>query len=135
MPYFVYSNKIGHRFGLKARKLGGATCVEVHWNRVESGACYVKYEVVLKTASGSSSGYNIGEMTMCSFATFSMLLMFNGQPLSKLLQQMSLQVFLIHQSALHLQFHKGMTPFCGFHSTHYFIYKLVQAKDCLKCHI
>ena len=40
-----------------------------------AGACYVKYEVVLKNASGcneySNSGYNIGEMTICSFLTFS----------------------------------------------------------------
>ena len=62
-------------FGLKAGKIGGAKCIEVKWNKVESGACYVKYEVVLKSASGSNeynnSGYNIGEMTMCSFLTFS----------------------------------------------------------------
>ena len=61
-------------FGLKAGKIGGAKCVEVKWNKVESGACYVKYEVVLKSASGSveyrHSGYNIGEMKMCSFLTF-----------------------------------------------------------------
>ena len=42
---------------------------------MESGACYIKYEVVLKNASGSEeyvkSGYNIGKMTMCSFLTFS----------------------------------------------------------------
>ena len=62
-------------FGLKAGKIGGATCVEVKWNKVESGACYVKYEVLLKNASGSNeygnSGYNIGKMTMCRFATYS----------------------------------------------------------------
>ena len=62
-------------FGLKAGKIGGAKCDEVKWNKVEAGACYVKYEVVLKSASGideySNSGYNIGNMTMCSFLTFS----------------------------------------------------------------
>ena len=62
-------------FGLKAGKLGEAKCVEVKWNKVEAGTCYVKYEVVLKNTSGSNeysnSGYNIGEMTMCSFPTFS----------------------------------------------------------------
>ena len=61
-------------FGLKAAKIAGAKCVEVKWNKVESGACYVKYEVVLKNASGSyeygKAGYNIGEMTMCRFLTF-----------------------------------------------------------------
>ena len=62
-------------FGLKAGKIGGAKCIEVKWNKVESGACYVKYEVVLKSTSGSNeynnSGYNIGNMTMCSFLSFS----------------------------------------------------------------
>ena len=62
-------------FGLKANKIGGAKCVQVKWNKVEAGTCYVKYEVVLKHASGSNeynkSGYNIGNMTMCSFLSFS----------------------------------------------------------------
>ena len=61
-------------FGLTAGKVERAKCVEVKWNKVESGACYVKYEVVLKNASGSNeysfSGYDIGNMTMCSFLTF-----------------------------------------------------------------
>ena len=68
-------SKIGHGFCVKAGKVGGAKCVEVKRNKVESGACYVKYEVVLKSASGSNvyseAGYNIGEMTMCSSLTFS----------------------------------------------------------------
>ena len=67
--------KLDMDFGLKAGKIGGAKCIEVKWNKVESGACYVKYEVVLKSASGSaqysSSAFNIGEMTMCSFLNFS----------------------------------------------------------------
>jgi len=67
--------KLDMDFGLKAGKIGGATCVEVKWKKVESGACYVKYEVVLKNVSGSNeysnSGYNIGKMTMCTFTTFS----------------------------------------------------------------
>ena len=62
-------------FGLKAGKIGGAKCIEVKWNKVESGACYVKYEVVLKNASGSNeysfSGYNIGEIAKCSFLSYS----------------------------------------------------------------
>ena len=62
-------------FGLKAGKIGGAKCVEVKWNKVESGACYVKYEVVLLNASGSieysDSGFSIGKMTMCSFTPYS----------------------------------------------------------------
>ena len=67
--------KLDMDFGLKAGKLGRAGCVEVKWNKVESGACYVKYEVVFKNASGSNeysySGYNIGEIAKCSFLTFS----------------------------------------------------------------
>jgi len=72
---FTVLLKLDMDFGLKAGKIGGAKCVEVKWNKVEAGACYVKYEVVLKNASGSNeysnSGYNIGNMTMCSFLTFS----------------------------------------------------------------
>jgi len=67
--------KLDMDFGLKAGKIGGAKCVEVKWNRVESGACYVKYEVLLKSVTGSAQysdfGYNIGEMTMCRFAAYS----------------------------------------------------------------
>ena len=63
-------------FGLKAgRAGGGGGCFEVKWNKVESGACYVKYEVVLKSASGSNeynySGYNIAEINECSILTYS----------------------------------------------------------------
>jgi len=66
--------KLDMNFGLKAEKIEGAKCVEVKWNKVEAGACYVKYEVLLKNASGSNeygkAGYNIGEMKMCRFLTF-----------------------------------------------------------------
>jgi len=67
--------KLDMDLGLKAGKIGGAKCVEVKWNKVDSGACYVKYEVVLKSASGSvecsNLGYNIGNMTMCREAPYS----------------------------------------------------------------
>jgi len=67
--------KLDMDFGLKAGRIGGAKCIEVKWNKVQAGACYVKYEVVLKNASGNNeyvkAGYNIGEMTMCSFLNFS----------------------------------------------------------------
>ena len=57
-------------FGLKAKNIAASKCVEVKWNKTESGACYVKYEVVLRNASGSGirnqTGYNIGEMMMCN---------------------------------------------------------------------
>ena len=62
-------------FGLKARKAKTPNCVEVNWRKVESGACYVKYEVVLKNALGSDiyseTGYNIGETRICRFAAYS----------------------------------------------------------------
>ena len=57
-------------FGLKAEKIVASKCVEVKWNKAESGACYVKYEIVLRNASGSDirneTGYNIGEIMMCN---------------------------------------------------------------------
>ena len=60
--------KLDMDFGLNAGKIGA--CVEVKWNRVQAGACYVKYEVILRNAwSGvisSETGYNIGEMMMCN---------------------------------------------------------------------
>ena len=65
--------KLDIDFGLKAGIDGGAKCVEVLWNKVESGACSVKYEVILKSASGSIEysglGYNIGRMAPCGLAT------------------------------------------------------------------
>ena len=55
-------------FGLKAEEVGA--CVEVKWNRVQAGACYVRYEVILTNASSgvisSDNGYNIGEIMMCN---------------------------------------------------------------------
>ena len=61
-------------FGLTAGKVERAKCVEVKWNKVESGACYVKYEIVLKNASGSNeysfSGYDIGEIAKCNLLTY-----------------------------------------------------------------
>ena len=42
-------------------------------NRVQAGACYVRYEVILRNASSgvisSESGYNIGEMMMCNLSS------------------------------------------------------------------
>ena len=44
------------------------------WNKAESGACYVKYEVKFKNASGNylynESGYNIAEMNKCNITNF-----------------------------------------------------------------
>ena len=53
--------------GLRAGQIGA--CVEVKWNKVQAGACHVRYEVILRNSSSgvisSETGYNIGEMMMC----------------------------------------------------------------------
>ena len=122
-------------FGVKAGKIIGTRCVNVRWNKVEAGACYVKYEVVLRNASGgyqnSDSGYNIAEMTMCSFATFRNV---TDVQLIVTFKATSANVT-ANVSDTPISTLPGMTPFSSFLGTHYFIYKLIQAKDCLKCHI
>ncbi|XP_065056116.1 uncharacterized protein LOC135684468 isoform X1 [Rhopilema esculentum] len=54
---------------LRAGKIIIDSCVEVKWTKAESGACYVKYEVKLKNASGTvvytETGYNIDEVKKC----------------------------------------------------------------------
>ena len=61
-------------FNIKAEKLSKDRCVEVKWNKAESGACYVKYEVKFKNASGNylytETGYNIVETKKCNLPTF-----------------------------------------------------------------
>ena len=61
--------KLDMDIGLKAEKVG-ANCVEVKWNRVQAGACYIKHEVVFRNASrsviSSETGYNILEMMNCN---------------------------------------------------------------------
>ena len=121
--------KLDMDFGLKAGKIVGTRCVTVRWNKVEAGACYVKYEVVLRNASGgyqySDSGYNIGEITMCSFATFrnvtdvQLTVTFKATSINVTASISETQISAPTPSP------PGMTPFCGFHSTHFFIYKLV----------
>ena len=63
--------KLDMDFGFKAEQVGA--CVEVKWNSVQAGACYVKYEVVFRNASrgviNSQSGYNIGEKTICNLSS------------------------------------------------------------------
>ena len=120
--------KLDIDFGLKAGKGGGAKCVEVQWNKVESGACSVKYEVLLKSASGSieysALGYNIGKMAVCSFATFSNItdvqLTVTFKSTSKTLTAKVSDTPLTTQTPTP----PGMTPF---YST-LFISKLVQIK-------
>ena len=66
--------KLDKPFDLKAGKLVASKCVEVKWNKVESGACFVKYGVKLKDAFHNQLynkfGYNIGEMRICNLRDF-----------------------------------------------------------------
>ena len=68
-----FAVKLDMDFGLKAEKIGA--CVKVKWNRVQAGACYVRYEVILRNAlSGiisSETGYNTGEMMLCKLSSSS----------------------------------------------------------------
>ena len=122
-------------FGLKAGKIVGAKCVEVQWNKVESGACYVKYGVVLKSASGSieysASGYNIGKTAPCSLATVSNVtdvqLTVTFKSTSKTFTAKVSETPLTTPSLIP----PGMTLFC----TCFFICRLVEIKECLICHI
>ncbi|XP_065054130.1 uncharacterized protein LOC135682954 isoform X1 [Rhopilema esculentum] len=54
---------------LQAGKIIVDSCVEVKWTKAESGACYVKYELRLKDASGivvyTETGYNIDQIKKC----------------------------------------------------------------------
>ena len=49
-------------------------CVEVTWDKVESGACFVKFELKFKNATGNflynETGYNIMKMEKCNLADF-----------------------------------------------------------------
>ena len=52
---------------LRARK-PAPNCVEVKWNRAESGACFVKYEIQFKNASHvitTKVAYNTGWTASC----------------------------------------------------------------------
>ena len=57
-------------FGLRVKGANGSKCFEVKWDKVQSGACFVKYEVILKNASGRDlyikTGYNIGRLQTCT---------------------------------------------------------------------
>ena len=69
---FNLTVKLDKTFNLKAGKLVASKCVEVKWNKVESGACFVKYDVKLKDAFGNQLYnkivYNIGELKMCNLS-------------------------------------------------------------------
>jgi len=66
--------KLNHAFDLKAKKVVASNCVQVTWNKAESGACLVKYEVVLSDASGNTlyagAGYNIHKLKTCNLNVY-----------------------------------------------------------------
>ena len=59
---------------MKATKASVDQCVDVKWNKLESGGCLVKYDVKFKNESGdylhNETGYNIGEMKMCNLTSY-----------------------------------------------------------------
>ena len=67
--HFLFLVKLEGNSNLHAGKVIVDSCVEVKWTKAESGACYVKYEVKLKSASGAvvytEAGYNIDEIKKC----------------------------------------------------------------------
>ena len=102
--------------GLRAEQIGA--CVEMKWNRVQAGACYVRYEVILRNASSdvisSETGYNIGEMMMCNLSSNSSItyveLMISFKTASK---NFTANVTESPVSSL-APVTQGMTPFCSY---------------------
>ena len=140
MQFSDIAVKLDMEFGLKARKIGGGICVEVKWNKVEAGACYVKYEVVLKNASGSieydKAGYNIGEMTMCRFLTFGSVIDVQLTVSFKSTSKTIITKISDTPLTTPTPTTPGMTLFLQLViSTHGFICRLVQIKKYLKCDI
>ena len=105
-------------FDLKARKTPGSKCIEMKWNKAESGACYVKYEVALRNASGSDirseTGHNIKEMTVCNLPSTSnithvqLTVSFKGT--STNVTANVIEASIIAQASTS----SGMKPFCKF---------------------
>ena len=66
--------KLDKPLDLKAVRLVESNCIDIKWNKVESGACIVKYDVKLKDASGNyyhnKTGYNIRELKICNVKNF-----------------------------------------------------------------
>ena len=69
-----FAVKVDKPYHLRAGKIAEFKCVEVKWNKLESGACFVKYDVKLYDASRkqiyNKKGNNIGEMKICNLTTF-----------------------------------------------------------------
>ena len=71
---FHHTVQLDHPFDLKANKVFASKCVEVEWNKAESGACYVKYEVIFIDASSNilaaRAGYNIHKLKICNLNVY-----------------------------------------------------------------
>ena len=61
---------LDRQFHLRMEKENGSQCFNVKWSRLQSGACSVKYEVTVKSASGNNvyngSGYDIDYVQICN---------------------------------------------------------------------
>ena len=72
--WFFVAVKLNKPYHLRAGKIVQDKCVEVKWNKLESGACFVKYDVKLYDASRkqiyNKKGNNIGEMKICNLTKF-----------------------------------------------------------------
>ena len=59
---------------MKAIKMSMNQCVEVQWNKLESGACFVQYDVKFKNDFGdflyNDTGHNIREMKICNLTSY-----------------------------------------------------------------
>ena len=60
---------------VKATRIPNNRCIEVKWKKIESGACYVKYDIEFKNESGNhllyyETGYNIGEIKPCNLTEY-----------------------------------------------------------------
>ena len=71
---FSLAVKVDKPYYLRAGKITESKCVEVKWNKLESGACFVKYDVKLYDASKkqiyNKKGHNFGEMKICNLTKF-----------------------------------------------------------------
>ena len=61
-------------FHLKARKVASTHCLEINWNKAESGACTIKYTLALRSPEGddllSITVNNIGKIKLCNLPTY-----------------------------------------------------------------
>ena len=74
MIFLYFAVNLDLNFDLKARKVASTHCLEINWNKAESGACTVKYTLALKSHVGDDlliiSVDNIGEIKLCNLPTF-----------------------------------------------------------------